>query len=147
FDNAGEAVWNLRLVSRVPASEGFQTGTGSDIAFTGNYAILGNYRGFQIWDISNPARPALQSGFLCPASQGDPSVYGNLLFISGESTGSRNDCGTTNITDTVSMERFRGIRVVDISDKAHPRLVTNVQTCRGSHTNTVVSDLKDKDNV
>jgi hypothetical protein len=146
---AGEAAWNMRLLSNSPPSTGFsgRGATGSDLAFTGRYAIQGNYRGFQIWDISNPRTPALIVGFLCPSSQGDPSIYGNLLFISGESNGSRNDCGTTTVTDTVSMDRFRGIRVVDISDKAHPRLVTNIQTCRGSHTNTIVSDPRDKDNV
>jgi len=146
---AGEAAWNMRLLSNSPPSNGFsgRGATGSDLAFTGKYIIQGNYRGFQIWDMTNPRSPALVVGFLCPSSQGDPSVYGNLLFISGESTGSRNDCGTTNITDTVSMDRFRGVRVIDISDKAHPRLVTNVQTCRGSHTHTVVEDPRDKNNV
>jgi hypothetical protein len=146
---AGEAAWNMRLLSNSPASTGFsgRGATGSDLAFTGKYAIQGNYRGFQIWDISNPRSPSLTVGFLCPSSQGDPSIYGNLLFISGESQGSRNDCGTTNIADTVSLDRFRGIRVIDISDKAHPRLVTNIQTCRGSHTNTIVSDPHDRDNV
>jgi hypothetical protein len=146
---AGEAAWNMRLLSNSPASNGFtgRGATGSDLAFTGKYVIQGNYRGFQIWDISNPRSPSLVSAFLCPASQGDPSIYNNLLFISGEAQGSRNDCGTTNITDTVSMERFRGIRIVDISDKSKPRLVTNVQTCRGSHTNTIVSDPRDKDNI
>jgi hypothetical protein len=149
FDTAGEAIWNLRLVSHVPASQGF-TGrgtTGSDIAFTGSHAILGNYRGFQIWNIANPARPTLAVGFICPTSQGDPSVYGNLLFVSGENAGARNDCGTEAITDTVSMERFRGVRIFDISDLARPKLVANVQTCRGSHTHTVVRDPDDDDNV
>jgi hypothetical protein len=146
---AGEAAWNMRLVSNSPASEGFtgRGATGSDLAFTGKYAIQGNYRGFQIWDISQPAKPSLVVGFLCPSSQGDPTVFGHLLFISGEAQGSRNDCGTTNITDTVSMDRFRGIRVVDISDIAHPKVVTNIQTCRGSHTNTLVQDPRDKNNI
>jgi len=147
--DAGEAAWNMRLLSNSPASNGFsgRGATGSDLAFTGKYAIQGNYRGFQIWDISNPRSPSLVVGFLCPASQGDPTIFGHLLFISGEAQGSRNDCGTTNITDTVSMERFRGIRVVDIADIAHPKLVTNIQTCRGSHTNTLVQDPRDRDNI
>jgi len=147
--DAGEAAWNMRLLSNSPASNGFtgRGATGSDLAFTGKYAIQGNYRGFQIWDISNPKSPSLVVGFLCPASQGDPTIFGHLLFISGEAQGSRNDCGTTNITDTVSMDRFRGIRVVDIADIAHPKLVTNIQTCRGSHTNTLVQDPRDRDNV
>ncbi len=146
---AGSASWNMRLISNTPASEGFggRGATGSDLAFTGKYAIQGNYRGFQVWDISSPSAPRLVVGFLCPSSQGDPSIYRNLLFISGESNGSRNDCGTTNIQDTVSMDRFRGVRIFDLSDIAHPKLVTNVQTCRGSHTHTVVTDPKDHDNI
>ncbi len=146
---AGVAAWNMKLLSNTPATEGFggRGATGSDLAFTGKYAIQGNYRGFQIWDISTPTAPKLVVGFLCPSSQGDPTVYRNLVFVSGESNGSRNDCGVTNITDTVSKERFRGIRVVDIKDPAHPKVVANVQTCRGSHTNTLVSDPNDKDNV
>ncbi len=147
--DAGVAAWNMRLISNSPATEGFtgRGATGSDLAFTGKYAVQGNYRGFQTWDISNPSAPRLIVGFLCPSSQGDPTIAKNLLFISGEANGSRNDCGTTNIDDTVSVDRFRGIRVVDISDMAHPRVVTNIQTCRGSHTNTLVSDPRDKDNV
>jgi hypothetical protein len=147
--DAGDAAWNMRLLSNSPATTGFtgRGATGSDLAFVGKYAIQGNYRGFQIWDIENPRAPKLVVGFLCPSSQGDPTVFKNLLFISGEAQGSRNDCGTTNITDTVSMERFRGVRVFDISDMARPRLVKNVQTCRGSHTNTLVQDPRDKDNI
>ncbi len=143
---AGEAAWNLRLLSNSPATEGFtgRGATGSDLAFTGKYAIQGNYRGFQVWDITTPTKPSLVVGFLCPSSQGDPTVFGHLLFISGEAQGSRNDCGTTNVTDTVSMDRFRGIRVVDIADIAHPKVLTNIQTCRGSHTNTLVQDPRDK---
>lgn len=146
---AGVAAWNMKLISNTPASEGFggRGATGSDLAFKSKYAIVGNYRGFQIYDISNPVTPKLMVGFLCPSSQGDPTVYRNLVFISGEANGSRNDCGTTNITDTVSKDRFRGIRVVDISDVTKPRVVTNIQTCRGSHTNTLVQDPKDKDNI
>ena len=147
--DAGVAAWNMRLVSNSPATEGFsgRGATGSDLAFTSHYAIQGNYRGFQIWDIATPTKPSLVVGFLCPSSQGDPTVFGHLLFISGEANGSRNDCGTTNIADTVSMDRFRGIRVVDIADLAHPKVVANIQTCRGSHTNTLVQDPHDKDAV
>ncbi|MEP6764315.1 MAG: hypothetical protein ABJB66_08405 [Gemmatimonadaceae bacterium] len=147
--DAGVAAWNMKLLSNSPATEGFagRGATGSDLAFTSHYAIQGNYRGFQIWDISTPTSPKLVVGFLCPSSQGDPSVYRNLVFISGEASGSRNDCGTTNITDTVSKDRFLGIRVVDISNIAHPKVVANIQTCRGSHTNTLVQDPKDRDNV
>ncbi len=146
---AGEAAFNMKLLSNSPAPEGFtgRGATGSDLAFSGNYIIQGNYRGIIIWDGTNPRAPKLVSSYLCPTSQGDPTVYGNLLFVSGEGLGARNDCGSTPITDTVSLERFRGIRIFDISDKAKPRLITNVQTCRGSHTNSLVEDPSDKNNI
>lgn len=146
---AGEASFNMKLISNSPAPEGFtgRGATGSDLAFSGNYIIQGNYRGIIIWDGTNPRAPKMVSAYLCPTSQGDPTVYGNLLFVSGEGLGARNDCGSTPITDSVSTERFRGVRIFDISDKAKPRLVTNVQTCRGSHTNTLVQDPDDKNNI
>ncbi|MBY0491647.1 MAG: hypothetical protein K2R93_17545 [Gemmatimonadaceae bacterium] len=148
-DEAGVAAFNMKLLSNSPAPEGFtgRGATGSDLAFSGNYIIQGNYRGIIIWDGTNPRAPKMVSSFLCPTQQGDPTVYGNLLFISGEGQGARNDCGSTPITDTVSMERFRGVRIFDISDKSKPRLVTNVQTCRGSHTNSLVQDPNDKNNI
>ena len=147
--DAGEAAFNMRQLSNSPAPAGFtgRGATGSDLAFSGNFAIQGNYRGFQIWNMENARAPKLVSAFLCPTSQGDPTVFRNLLFISGESQGARNDCGATPITDSVSMDRFRGVRVFDITDMAKPRLVMNVQTCRGSHTNTIVTDPNDKDNI
>ncbi len=146
---AGEASFNMKLISNSPAPEGFtgRGATGSDLAFSGNYIIQGNYRGIIIWDGTNPRAPKMVSAYLCPTSQGDPTVYGNLLFVSGEGLGARNDCGSTPVTDSVSTERFRGVRIFDISDKAKPRLVTNVQTCRGSHTNTLVQDPSDKNNI
>ena len=119
----------------------------SDLAFTGPYAIQGSYAGYQIWDISDPAHPALKTAYYCPASQSDVSVYRNLLFVSGEGLTSRLDCGAEGVKDTVSKERLRGLRIFDISDIANPKNVGNVQTCRGSHTHTVVVDPKDAENV
>src|SRR5205823_2788739 len=118
-----------------------------DIAFTGNYVIQGNYNGYQIWDISNPSQPSLKIGNYCPASQSDVSVYKNLLFVSAEGNAGRVDCGAQGVKDTVSTERIRGIRIFDITDIAHPKNIANVQTCRGSHTRSVLVDPKDKDNV
>jgi hypothetical protein len=46
-----------------------------------------------------------------------------------------------------SPDRFRGVRIFDISDLANPKQVAAVQSCRGSHTHTLVLDPKDKDNV
>src|SRR5438132_188035 len=145
--NAAEAAWNLRVVSKTPPPEQFAGITNSDLAFTGQYAIQGNYNGFQVWDISNPAKPTLKVGFVCPASQSDVSVYKNLLFVSGEGMGGRLDCGKEGVHDSVSASRLRGIRIFDISDITHPKYIANVQTCRGSHTHTVVIDPNDKDNV
>ena len=90
--------------------------THSDLAFTGKYAIQGNYNGFEIYDISNPAKPVLVNTYLCPASQNDVSVYKNLLFMSSEATNSRADCGFGGVPDPVSKERVRGIRIFDIAD-------------------------------
>jgi hypothetical protein len=146
FD-AAEAVWNMRVVSRTPPSSEFVGVTNSDLAFLGNYALQGNYNGFQVWDISNPSQPSLVKGFVCPASQSDVSVYRNLLFVSGEGLGGRLDCGRQGVPDTVSHERLRGIRIFDITDIRNPKYVGNVQTCRGSHTHSVLVDPRDTQHV
>ena len=145
FD-AGEASWNLRVVSKTPKPEKFDN-TNSDLAFLGPYAIQGNYNGYQVWDISNPRSPVLKAGYVCPASQSDVSVYQNLLFVSSESNSARLDCGTQGVKDTVSRERIRGVRIFDITDIANAKYIGNVQTCRGSHTHTLLVDPKDPDNV
>ncbi|HVT40066.1 MAG TPA: hypothetical protein VHE78_13550, partial [Gemmatimonadaceae bacterium] len=111
--DAAEATWNLRVLSRTQPSKDFLGVTNSDLAFKGNYAIQGNYNGYQVWDISNPAKPTLKTAYLCPASQSDVSVYHNLLFVSSESNSGRLDCGTGGVKDPVSNERIRGIRVFD----------------------------------
>jgi hypothetical protein len=145
--NAGEAVWNLRVLSRTPPSQQFLGITNSDLSFTGHYAIQGSYSGYQVWDITDPRKPALTTAYVCPASQSDVSVYRNLLFVSGEDLSARLDCGTEGVKDTVSSERLRGLRIFDISDIRHPRNVGNVQTCRGSHTHSVLVDPKDTEDV
>jgi hypothetical protein len=145
--DAAEAAWNLRVLSKTPPSEKFAGITNSDLSFSGPYAIQGNYNGYQVWDISNPSAPTLKIGFVCPASQSDVSVYKNLLFVSGEGLGARLDCGTAGVKDTVSKDRLRGLRIFDISDIANPKNVGNVQTCRGSHTHTVLVDPNDPNNV
>ncbi len=146
FD-AGEAIWNMEKLSTTPPPEGFVGVTNSDLAFKDNYAIQGNYNGVLIWDISNPESPVLVKDYLCPASQSDVSVYENLLFVSGEGLGGRLDCGTDGVQEAVSKDRLRGIRIFDISDIKNPEYVSNVQTCRGSHTHSVLKDPEDNDNV
>ncbi len=145
--NAAEAKWNMRVVSETPPPPRFLGKVNSDIAFIGNYAIQGSFDGYQVWDISNPAHPSLKTAYVCPGSQSDVSVYKNLLFVSGESLNGRLDCGTGGVTEAVSSARLRGVRIFDITDIANPRNVANVQTCRGSHTHTLLVDPKDKNNV
>jgi hypothetical protein len=145
--DAAQAISNMRLLSTTRPSEKFVGSTNSDLAFLGNLVIQGNYNGYQIWDISNPASPVLRAANYCPASQSDVSVYRNLLFVSAEGNSGRIDCGGQGVADTVSKERIRGIRIFDISDIQHPRNVANVQTCRGSHTHSVLVDPKDRENV
>ena len=145
--NAGEAEWNLRVLSQTPPSEQFVGITNSDLSFTSHYAIQGSYGGYQVWDITDPRKPVLTTAYVCPASQSDVSVYRNLLFVSGEDLSARLDCGTEGVKDTVSSERLRGLRIFDISDIRHPKNVGNVQTCRGSHTHSVLVDPKDTEDV
>ena len=145
--DAAEAAWNMRVISRTPPSGKFLGSTNSDLAFKGNYVIQGNYNGYQIWDISNPAAPSLRLSNYCPASQSDVSVYQNLLFVSAEGNTGRIDCGDQGVKETVSDARIKGVRIFDITDIEHPKNIANVQTCRGSHTHTVLVDPKDPDNV
>jgi len=146
FD-AEEALWNLRVVSSTTPPTEFVGVTNSDLAFTGHYAIQGNYNGIQVWDISNPSQPSLVVGYVCPASQSDVSVYGNLLFVSGEGMGGRLDCGTEGVDVTASPDRLRGIRIFEISNIRDPKYIANVQTCRGSHTHSLLVDPNDEENV
>ena len=146
FD-AKEAIWNLRLVSATAPPEAFIGVTNSDLAFKGKYAFQGNYNGIMVWDLSNPSRPALVTEFVCPASQSDVSVYGNLMFVSGEGFEGRLDCGAQGVEDAVSADRLRGIRIFDITDVRKPVYVSNVQTCRGSHTHSVLKHPGDDANV
>ena len=146
FD-AEEAIWNLSLMSATPPPQDFVGMTNSDLAFKDDYAIQGNYNGIQVWSIEDPRQPLLVTGFVCPASQSDVSVYGNLLFVSGEGLGGRLDCGTEGVDESVSPDRLRGIRIFDISDIRNPEYIANVQTCRGSHTHTVLKDPNDDQNV
>ena len=145
--DAGEAIWNLDLLSATPSPEPFSGSTNSDLAFSGKYAIQGNYSGYQVWDLSNPRQPQIAATLNCPASQSDVSVYGNLLFVSGEGLEGRLDCAPGGVRDTVSAIRLRGLRIFDITDIKNPRNVGNVQTCRGSHTHTVLEHPGDKENV
>src|SRR5215510_6266674 len=134
----------------------------SDMAFQGNHLFLGNFYGVNIYDISNPTKAQLITSMICPGGQGDVSVYKNLMFMSVEMPNGRLDCGTQGFPPppppapgeeqkrtipAPQKERFRGVRIFDISDIRSPKQVAAVQTCRGSHTHTLVVDPKDKNNV
>ena len=155
WTDAGVAAKNIKLIGHHDRSEHFvnmaQPGdfavANSDLAFRDNLIFQGNFNGFQIWDVANPASPRLRTSVVCSGGQGDPSVYKNLLFISVEETRGRLDCGAQGVSDTVSAARFRGVRIFDISDVDHPKQVASVQTCRGSHTHTLVPDSRDPANV
>jgi len=114
----------------------------SDLAFSGNHMIMGNFHGFNVYDIESTRSPRQLASVVCPGGQGDVSIYGNLLFMSVEQTRGRVDCGVQGVVEPVSKERFRGVRIFDISNIRQPKQVAAVQTCRGSHTHTLVP--KDK---
>src|SRR5438132_8310493 len=137
----------MRLISNTPSPSPFDSSTNSDLAFYKSYVIQGNYDGYQVWDITTPGHPTLKKAYYCPASQSDVSVFRNLLFVSGEGTGGRLDCTSEGVHDSVSTARLRGIRIFDITDITNPKYIANVQTCRGSHTHTVVIDPSDSANV
>ncbi len=111
----------------------------TDMAFFDDVLVVGNYHGFQIYRLSDDGMPELLSAVVCPGGQGDVSVVDDLLIMSVEQNRGRLDCGLMGIADEVSDERFRGLRIFDISDLTLPKQVGAVQTCRGSHTHSVVS--------
>ncbi|MDZ4276092.1 MAG: DUF305 domain-containing protein, partial [Erythrobacter sp.] len=111
----------------------------TDIAFFGDVMVAGSYHGFNIYKLGDDGVPNLLSSVVCPGGQGDVSVAGNLLVMSVEQTRGRIDCGLQGAPGKVSTERFRGLRIFDISDLARPLQVGGVQTCRGSHTHSIVS--------
>ncbi|MFL6216113.1 MAG: LVIVD repeat-containing protein [Blastocatellia bacterium] len=134
----------------------------SDLAFQGHYLFQGNFYGVNIYDISNPTKAQLLTSMVCPGGQGDVSVYKNLMFMSVEQPNGRLDCGVQGFPPAPppppgqenkphipapQKERFRGVRIFDISDIRSPKQIAAVQTCRGSHTHTLVVDPKDKNNV
>ena len=142
----------------------------SDLAFEGNHLFQGNFYGMDIFDISDPANTKLLTSLVCPGGQGDVSVYKNLMFMSVEMPNGRLDCGVQGFPPeppppadeekdqdkdkpkkrripVAQKDRFRGVRIFDISDIRNPKQVAAVQTCRGSHTHTLVVDPNDHDNV
>ena len=154
--DAGEAILNLEKLASLPRAPGFsledeqESGgrmSNTDLAFRDNYVFVGNYAGINVYDISDPANPSLEVSIVCPGGQGDVSVHGNLLFMSAQETRGRLDCGASGVEQEVSEERFRGVRIFDIENIREPRQVAAIQTCRGSHTHSLVSDLANPERI
>ena len=153
FETPGVASQGLDLSAHLnkptgffdPANPGNFAFLNSDLAFQGDYAFVGNFNGYNIYNIANPGKPTLRTSVVCPGGQGDVSVYRNLLFMSVEETRAKTDC--TLEPAATPETRFRGVRIFDISNLDNPVQVGGVQTCRGSHTHTLVTDKGDRRNV
>ena len=153
LDNAGTAALGVDLAAHLnkppgwfnPSNPGDFAFPNSDMAFQGDYAFVGSFNGFNVYNISTPGAPVHKTSVVCPGGQGDVSVYENLLFMSVEETRAKKDC---TLTPAATPEtRFRGVRIFDISNISAPVQVGQVQTCRGSHTHTLVTDADDPANV
>ncbi|MCX5756091.1 MAG: hypothetical protein NTX19_08255 [Gemmatimonadetes bacterium] len=149
FD-AATAAKAMRLVSLSPTPAQFDSTRGltfvnSDLSFGTHYVYQGNFAGFTIWDVIDPAKPVLTAVYECITSQGDPTNIGNLLFISAEGAGNRNDCGKSGVQDP--KDHMAGVRIFDVTNPKAPKLIKNVQTCKGSHTFTPVPSKTDNNIV
>ena len=150
LNDAGVAISGMRLISSTGKPAAFDSVRGltfvnSDVAFRGNLLYVGNFAGFSIYDVSNAAKPELLSVVECITSQGDPSIIGTLLFVSAEGGGNRKDCAKGGVKEP--SEHMTGVRIYDVANPRAPRLVKNVETCKGSHTHTVVPSRTDKNVV
>ena len=119
----------------------------TDLLFSGDYLIAGNYHGFNTYDISNPDSPEHIASVVCPGGQGDVSLVGDLMIMSVQEVRGRLDCGLEGVPESVSNDRVRGIRIFDVSDFRNPTQVAAVQTCRGSHTHTVAQEADENGNI
>ncbi|WP_433528732.1 LVIVD repeat-containing protein [Micromonospora sp. CA-263727] len=138
---------NLRLIANLPKQAPFDTtaALGTDIAFQGRYAFIGNYDGFVIYDIAKPSKPKIVSQVHCPGAQNDVSIHGDLLFLSTDASRSDDSCDSVSQPATVK-ESWEGIKIFDVKNKSKPRYIKSVETACGSHTHTLVP-AKDKKSV
>ena len=134
-DDDGQSIDDTEWGERSPLLSFSNT----DMAFSGDKMVAGSYHGFNVYQLQEDGVPKLYSSVVCPGGQGDVSIVGDLLIMSVEQTRGRVDCGLQGINEDISDDRFRGIRIFDISDIARPVQVGQVQTCRGSHTHSVVT--------
>ena len=94
-----------------------------------------------------PKSPTLLASIVCPGGQGDVSITATCCSCRSSRRAAASTAARRASPSTVSKERFRGVRIFDITDLKNPKQVAAVQTCRGSHTHTLVTDPKDKENV
>ena len=133
-DNEGKTTAEISRSLRSPMLSFSNT----DMAFRDDLLVAGSYHGFNMYKIDSNGIPNLISSVVCPGGQGDVSIVGDILIMSVEENRSRIDCGLEGVSRDASPERFRGIRIFDISNLERPKQVGAVQTCRGSHTHSVV---------
>ncbi|MFD9940118.1 LVIVD repeat-containing protein [Nonomuraea sp. NPDC059023] len=136
---------NVKHVANVPKQGPFaaEDAYNTDLAFQGRYAYQGNYNGFTVYDIGDPAKPRVVSRVSCPGAQNDVSVVGKLLFLSVDESRTGDSCSSEYGSPT-DKGAWEGIRIFDISDKARPKYIKAVKTACGSHTHTLVPDKKGK---
>jgi hypothetical protein len=134
---------NVKHVANVPKPASLAGTINTDLAFQGDYAYVGNYGGFSIYDIRNPKKPKVVSSVVCPGAQMDISVYGNLLIGSVDSSRNNDSCQSTAQSAAIK-ESWEGIRIFDISNKKNPKYIKSVETDCGSHTHTLVPDKRGK---
>ncbi|GIJ80229.1 LVIVD repeat-containing protein [Micromonospora phaseoli] len=136
---------NLQQIANIPKFGGFasESAYNSDLAFQGDYVFAGNYNGFNVFDISDPAAPQVVSQVVCPGAQGDPSVFGDLLFLAVDSARSDDSCSSGS-GSAAQESSWEGVRIFDISDKANPQYIKSVRTDCGSHTLTLVPSKDDQ---
>jgi hypothetical protein len=151
-DDAGMVARNLELVGHLPKPPEFVGRGGlnfanSDLAFRGHTLFLGNFHGLNFYDVEDPRKPRVRLSVECPGGQGDVSIYKHLLFMSVEAGNGRVDCGKQGVTGAVSPERFRGVRIFDVTNLEQPKQIAAIQTCRGSHTHTLIVDPDDTNNI
>ncbi|GGK93950.1 hypothetical protein Sme01_58380 [Sphaerisporangium melleum] len=132
---------NVQHVANIPKPAAIANTINTDIAFQGDYAYVGNYGGFSIYDIKNPKKTSVVSSVVCPGSQMDLSVYGDLLFASVDSSRSDDSCNSVS-QPASNKASWEGIRIFDVSDKANPKYIKSVETACGSHTHTLVPDKR-----
>jgi hypothetical protein len=130
---------NVEHLKNIPHSGPLTGATGSDLAFSDGKAFVGNYNGFVVYDVRRPSSPRMVAQVSCPGSQNDISVYGDLLFLSTDSSRSDDSCTSVPMPAT-QKEAWEGIKIFDISDVANPRYIKSVETACGSHTHTLVPD-------